>query len=157
MSHSSSEWSVHLVGHAALERDRRKLRRAGERHLDIAGAVFFQKRKFAARQRPHLAELLVDDAHHRAHLGLALRCIPVARDRATEVEAFHRVGKAAHEIVPAQLSVREDLKAQFLLFCKQAQNLLILQGSQTLRVGSLGPRFQQFGGSQKTSAMIGSV
>ena len=126
---------INSIGYAALERDRRKLRRARQSHLDVAGTVLFCKWEFVTGKRTHLAQLLADDAVDVAYWGRSfISSAPISSDGIAEVEAFDCVGEIAHEVAAAQFTVREDFKTELLLFCEHAEDVLIFEGVQLLRV-----------------------
>src|SRR5580692_7959979 len=150
---------VHFVGDAALESDSRKLRGAGQRHFDVAGAVFPKEGKLAPRERLDDAQFLGDDAGDAAYWRFfLLTCFPRARHGVSQVEALHGVGEVTHEIVAAKFAVCENFKAELLLLGQNTLDVAIFDGVQVigiLRVATA--RLQQFRRTKKAADVVGSV
>src|SRR5271156_1210574 len=107
---------VHFVGDATLESDGRKLRRAGQRHFNVAGTVLSKEGKLASRERLDGAQFLGDDAGDAAYWRFfLLACFPRARHSVSQVEALDGIGEVAHEIAAAKFAVCENFKAELLL------------------------------------------
>src|SRR5215831_10243660 len=107
---------VHFVGNARSKRDGWKLRCAGQRHLDDAWRMCFQKRQFMPGKRTHGAKLSRDNSGHAAdRRSLAATGLPFPADSARKIKAIYGIGKVAHEVSAAQFTVSKDFKTQFLL------------------------------------------
>ena len=146
---------VNGVGDAAFEGDGRKLRGAWQGHFDRAGSVRFCKGQLVAGERADLAKFFGDDAGDGAdgsRSGIA--GVPASRDGVAEIEAFDGVGEVAHEIAAAQFSIGENLEAEFLLFCENAEDVLVLEPAKAFGVRAGLARLQQIGRPEQTAYVV---
>jgi hypothetical protein len=119
--------------------------------------VLLHERELVLGEPPELPQLLRHDAGDAAHVGGG-RTLPHAGHGVSVVEPGHRVREIAHEILPTQLSVGEDLESELALVREALENRLVLELTDPrLRCRRIAARGQQRGGTQKAADLIGEV
>src|SRR5580700_3428545 len=149
---------VDSVRYAALEGDRRKLRRAWQSHFNVARFVGFSERQFVAGERAHLTQLLCDDSRDAADRSCSfISSFPVSGHGVAEVEALDGVGEVAHEIAAAKFAIGENLESEFFLFGEDTLDVLVFQFPEAFGICAGLSSLEQVRWPKKTANVIGAV
>ena len=152
---------VDRVGDAVFERDRRKLRCAGQGDFDGPRRVLFEERKLASGKGLALLQSRGNNALDAAHgcsggLLLFVIVLPFALHGVAKVESFDGVSEVAHEIGAPQLAVSEDVKPNFFLALEDTQDLLVFDGFEFRRSNVRGARADQVLRAKQAADMVGT-
>src|SRR5580658_1783156 len=149
---------VDSVRYAALEGDRRKLRRAWQSHFNVARLVGFGKRQFVAGERAHLTQLFCDDSRDAADRSCSfISSFPASGYGVAEVEALDGIGEVAHEIAAAKFAIGENLEAEFFLFGEDTLDVLVFEFPKAFSICAGFTCLEQVRWTKETANVIGAV